>query len=172
MTIDLPHLPCHQGHRSQALRSTRGGVEASTEIPRYNLETPQTKFYITFFWNGEAPTSALIDAYDYYLILFNKYPSRAYITTHEATTQHLVTRQRVKKMLSVPDACKMHTWSLHFTIWYSTLFASHIGYIHAFWWLLAIIHMFPNFIGITWESHKTSFSMFLTFRDPNGVQIT
>jgi hypothetical protein len=32
--------------------------------------------------------------------------------------------------------------------------------------------MFPNFIGLTWENQKTSFSMFLTFRDPNGVQIT
>jgi hypothetical protein len=30
------------------------------------------------------------------------------------------------------DACKMHPWSLHFTTWYSTLFASYIGYIHAF----------------------------------------
>jgi hypothetical protein len=72
----------------------------------------------------------------------------------------------------VTDACKMHTWSLHFTTWYSTLFASYIGYIHAFWWLLEIIHMFPNFIGLTWENQKISFSMFLTFMDPNGVQIT
>jgi hypothetical protein len=32
--------------------------------------------------------------------------------------------------------------------------------------------MFPNFIGLTWENQKTSFSMFLTFRDPNRVQIT
>jgi hypothetical protein len=32
--------------------------------------------------------------------------------------------------------------------------------------------MFPNFIGLTWEDQKTSFSMFLTFRDPNRVQIT
>jgi hypothetical protein len=72
----------------------------------------------------------------------------------------------------VPDACKMHTWSLHFTTWYSTLFSSYIGYIHVFWWLLGIIQMFPNFIGLTWENQKTSFSMFLTFRDPNRVQIT
>jgi hypothetical protein len=41
-----------------------------------------------------------------------------------------------------------------------------------FLWLLGIIHMFPNFIGLTWENQKISFSMFLTFRDPNGVQIT
>jgi hypothetical protein len=32
--------------------------------------------------------------------------------------------------------------------------------------------MFPNFIELTWENQKTSFSMFLAFRDPNGVQIT
>jgi hypothetical protein len=32
--------------------------------------------------------------------------------------------------------------------------------------------MFPNFIKLTWENQKTSFSMFLNFRDPNGVQIT
>jgi hypothetical protein len=30
------------------------------------------------------------------------------------------------------DACKMHMWSLHFITWYSTLFASYIGYIHFF----------------------------------------
>jgi hypothetical protein len=52
------------------------------------------------------------------------------------------------------------------------LFASYIGYIHAFWWLLGIIHKFPNFVGLTWENQKTSISMFLTFRDPNGVQMT
>jgi hypothetical protein len=63
-------------------------------------------------------------------------------------------------------------WSLHFTTWYSTLFASYIGYIHAFWWLLGIIQIFPSFIRLTWESQKTYFSMFLTFRDPNRVQIT
>jgi hypothetical protein len=33
-------------------------------------------------------------------------------------------------------------------------------------------HMFPNFIGLTWENQKTSFSIFLTFRDPNGVPKT
>jgi hypothetical protein len=66
----------------------------------------------------------------------------------------------------------MHTWSLHFTTWYSILFASYIGYIHASWWLLGIIHMFPNFIGLTWENQKTSFFIFLSFRDPNRVQIT
>jgi hypothetical protein len=70
------------------------------------------------------------------------------------------------------DAWKMHARSLHFTTWYSTLFASYIGYIHDFWWLLGIIHMFPSFIGLTWENQKTFFSMFLTFRDPNRVQIT
>jgi hypothetical protein len=32
--------------------------------------------------------------------------------------------------------------------------------------------MFSNFIGLAWENQKTSFLMFLTFRDPNGVQIT
>jgi hypothetical protein len=32
--------------------------------------------------------------------------------------------------------------------------------------------MFPNIIGLTWENQKTSFSMFLTFMDPNGVQIS
>jgi hypothetical protein len=32
--------------------------------------------------------------------------------------------------------------------------------------------MFPNFIRLTWENQKTSFSMFLTSRDPNGVKIT
>jgi hypothetical protein len=32
--------------------------------------------------------------------------------------------------------------------------------------------MFPNFIELIWENQKTSFSMFLTFRDPNRVQIT
>jgi hypothetical protein len=32
--------------------------------------------------------------------------------------------------------------------------------------------MFPNFIKLTWENQKTSISMFLNFRDPNGVQIT
>jgi hypothetical protein len=31
--------------------------------------------------------------------------------------------------------------------------------------------MFPNFIRLTWENQKTSFSMFLTFMDPNRVQI-
>jgi hypothetical protein len=66
----------------------------------------------------------------------------------------------------------MHTWSLHFTTWYSILFAAYIGYIHDFWWLLEIIHKFPNFIGLTWENQKTSISMFWTFRDPNGVQMT
>jgi hypothetical protein len=34
------------------------------------------------------------------------------------------------------DACKMHQWSLHFTTWYSTLFASYIGYIHAFFMII------------------------------------
>jgi hypothetical protein len=28
--------------------------------------------------------------------------------------------------------------------------------------------MFPNFIGLTWENQKTSFPMFLTFRDPES----
>jgi hypothetical protein len=65
-----------------------------------------------------------------------------------------------------------YVWDVSFTTWYSTLFASYIGYIHAFWWLLEIIHMFPNFIELTWENQKTSFSMFLTFRDPNRVKIT
>jgi hypothetical protein len=65
----------------------------------------------------------------------------------------------------------MHTWSLHFTTWYSTLFASYIGYIHAFWWLLGIIHMFPNFI-VNLGKPENLFLMFLTFRDPNRVQIT
>jgi hypothetical protein len=60
----------------------------------------------------------------------------------------------------------MHIWSLHFTTWYSTLFASYIGYIHAFWWLLGIIHMFPNFIGLTLENQKTSFSIFFNFQGP------
>jgi hypothetical protein len=69
------------------------------------------------------------------------------------------------------NACKMHPWSLHFTTWYSTLFASYMGYIHAFWWLLGIIHMFPNFIKLTWENQKSSFLMFLTFRDPNEIQM-
>jgi hypothetical protein len=32
--------------------------------------------------------------------------------------------------------------------------------------------MFPNIIELTWENPKTSISMFLTFKDPNGVQIT
>jgi hypothetical protein len=32
--------------------------------------------------------------------------------------------------------------------------------------------MFPNFIGLTWENQKTSFSMFLTSTDPYRVQIT
>jgi hypothetical protein len=85
---------------------------------------------------------------------------------------HLYTRGWVYVKLGDVDACKMHIWSLHFTTWYSTLFASYIGYVHAFWWLLGIIHMFPNFIRLTWENQKTSFSMFLTFRDPNRVQIT
>jgi hypothetical protein len=66
----------------------------------------------------------------------------------------------------------MHTWSLYFTTWYSILFASYIGYIHVFWWLLGIIHKFPNFIGLTWENQKTSISMILTFRDSNEVQMT
>jgi hypothetical protein len=70
------------------------------------------------------------------------------------------------------DACKLHIWSLHFNTWYSFLFVTYIGYIHIFWWLLGIIHKFPNFIGLTWENQKTSISMFLTFRDPNGAQMT
>jgi hypothetical protein len=76
------------------------------------------------------------------------------------------------RYIRICDACKMHTWSLHFTTWYSILFTSYIGYILAFWWLLGIIQMFPNFIGLTWENQKISFSMFLTFRVPNRVQIT
>jgi hypothetical protein len=32
--------------------------------------------------------------------------------------------------------------------------------------------MFPNFIGLTWENQKISFSKFITFRGPNGVYIT
>jgi hypothetical protein len=35
-----------------------------------------------------------------------------------------------------------------------------------------IIHKFPNFFGLTSENQKTSISMLLTFRDPNGVQMT
>ena len=29
------------------------------------------------------------------------------------------------------DACKMHTWTLHFITWHSKLFASYMGYIYA-----------------------------------------
>jgi hypothetical protein len=58
----------------------------------------------------------------------------------------------------------MYTWSFHFIIWYSILFALYIGYIHVLWWLLGIIHIFPNFIRLTSESQKTLFSRLLTFK--------
>jgi hypothetical protein len=66
----------------------------------------------------------------------------------------------------VIDACKMHIWFLHFATSYSTLFASYIGYIHAFWWLLGIIHMFPNFIGLTWEKPENLLFYVFYFQGP------
>ena len=70
------------------------------------------------------------------------------------------------------DACKMHTWTLHFITCYSMLFASYKGYIHDLYWVLGIINNFPIFLELTLRCQKTPFSIFWCFRDPNDVQMT
>ena len=70
------------------------------------------------------------------------------------------------------DACKMHTWTLHFITCYSMLFASDKGYIHDLYWVLGIINNFPIFLELTLHCQKTPFSIFLRFRRPNHVIMT
>ena len=74
--------------------------------------------------------------------------------------------------LGYVDACKMHTWTLHFITCYSMLFASYKGYIHDLYWVLGIINNFPIFLELTLHCQKTPFSIFWCFRDPNDVQMT
>ena len=38
--------------------------------------------------------------------------------------------------------------------------------------ILGIFHSFPIFLELTLHYQKTPFSMFLTFRDPNDVQMS
>ena len=70
------------------------------------------------------------------------------------------------------DACKMHTWTLHFITCYSMLFASYKGYIHDLYWVLGIINNFPIFLELTLHCQKTPFSIFLCFMRPNHVIMT
>jgi hypothetical protein len=70
------------------------------------------------------------------------------------------------------DACKMHIWSLHFTTWYSTLFASYIGYIHAFFMIIGNNSHVPQFYWINLGKPENLFFNVFNFQDPNGVQIT
>ena len=70
------------------------------------------------------------------------------------------------------NACKMHTWTLHFITCYSMLFASYKGYIHDLYWVLGIINNFPIFLELTLRCQKTPFSIFWCFRDTNDVQMT
>ena len=70
------------------------------------------------------------------------------------------------------DACKMHTWTLHFITCYSMLFASYKGYIHDLYWVLGIINNFHIFLELTLHCQKTPFSIFLRFRRPNHVIMT
>ena len=64
------------------------------------------------------------------------------------------------------DACKMHTWTLHFITCYSMLFASYKGYIHDLYWVLGIINNFPIFLELTLRCQKTHFFYILMFQGP------
>ena len=66
------------------------------------------------------------------------------------------------------DACKMHTWTLHFITCYSMLFASYKGYIHDLYWVLGIINNSPIFLELTMRCQKTLFLYF----DVSGTQTT
>ena len=75
-------------------------------------------------------------------------------------------------ILSPCDACKVHTWILHWITYISIIFASYKGYMIVFYWFWEIFHSFPIFLELTLLWEKTLFSIFLSFREPNDVQMT
>ena len=77
---------------------------------------------------------------------------------------------KIENLLWNSDACKMHTWTLHFVNMFSHIFASYIMLYPCFTLIFGDLPMIPFILVITLQGQKSLFFMFFMFQDPNGVK--